>query len=91
MLSDVLAEDFDEEIGASVGDGGLGAEVWCGGDEDPDLDDLGDFVQSTDRVLECGQRVEGALTGALDCGVLVNLGGDDAGGDDGAFADGDLA
>ena len=91
MLSDVLAEDFGEEIGASVGDAGLCSKVWSGGDEDPDFDDLGDFVQIADRVLQGGEGIECALSCTSDGGCFVHCGGDDPCCDEFTFADWDLS
>ena len=91
VLSSFLTEDFDEEIGAAVGDGGVGAKLGGGGDEDACFDDLGDFVERTDFFLERGKGVEGTLAGALDGCGFIDLGGDDAFGEEGAFGNGDLA
>lgn len=91
MLSDVLAEDLDEEIRASIGDAWLSSKVRSGGYENPDLDDLGDFVQIADRVLQGGECVECALSCTSDGGCLIHCGGDDPSCDEFALADWDLS
>jgi hypothetical protein len=87
-----FAEEAMEELAGAVGDYGLFGEIVGGLDEDAESDDAGDFGEiAVEFGGGDGEGVDDALGGGGLGEFDGDVGGDFAGGEEGAVAEGELA